>query len=155
MKQPANKTCTRRASRILPHSQDRSAVSSRKTRTGATAYLCAACCAVEEARKWAARNSLRADSENQLMALTRLMTAQGGYEPKLLRDDPAHAVNLWHFLREWHRRGYVMRRERDGKAVFALRDACPDCLQRGAHADDCGLRFGETFAERQKPKMAI
>jgi hypothetical protein len=89
------------------------------------------------------------------MTLTRLMMAHRGYEPKLLRDDPAHSGNLWHFLREWNRRGYVMRKERDGRAVFALRDACPDCLVRGQHADDCGLRFGEIFAERRKPKRAM
>jgi hypothetical protein len=145
-----NKTCTRRASRILPHSKDRRAVSSKRTKSGRTVHLCAACNAVDEARQWAEKNKFPAGSESQIMTLTKLYTAQAGYEPKPYRIE-ANAHNLWHFLREWHRLGYVLRRERDGKTVFALRDACPDCLMRGQHAEDCGLKFGEVFAERRKP----
>lgn len=151
--------CTRRASSILPHSADARPVVACDSQSGARVYLCAGCLAAMEAERYAQRMGLVLGGEQQLRALVVLRDASAGYEPP---SSGARVNQLWRALKLLTAKQFAMRVERRDDAgrlisvLFALRDACPDpeCLRRdGTHSAECGLVFGEAFAERTKERV--
>ena len=135
----APKACTRKATLHLRHSEDRTPVMMSKNALGKPLYLCAGCCALVRACAWMRRNGIAPTSQTQVGTLARVMQSPHGYEPPKFAHDAMNSGNVWHFLRAWQKMGLVMRKERAGVAVYALKDACPDCMGRGVHSEDCAL----------------
>lgn len=154
-KAPAH--CTRKASAILRHSADPKPIVACSLKSGAKAYLCSACHAALNAERWALRMGVSCRGEQELAALAAVLESKAGYEPPPFSLDK-RANNIWHAL-NGHASAKLVRKVRrsiEGQPVarilWAARDACLDCLSRGEHADDCGLTFGEAFAEKMRQR---
>lgn len=152
--------CTRKASAILAHGADRRPVAAYRTERGTVVHFCASCAAYVRAERWLLNLGVNSPSEIAIRTAARLIGAQGGYEPPKAPDH--RAGGEWFYLRSWERSAIArrLRRETLGpnneiqavRVLFVARDACPDpqCLRRDGHSPECGLTFGESFAERIK-----
>lgn len=144
--------CTGKASAILRHSADQRAVAFCMNRNGSYVYLCAGCLAAMKAERMAAKLGQTNCGEQQIKALAAVMTAPAGYQP----PSNGHRANqIWHALKMWASLGVMRRVEHKLgemlEVLYVMRDACPDpqCLRRdGMHSENCGLTYGDTFAER-------
>lgn len=145
--------CSIKATAFLPHSADKRPVAYCENMQGQRRWLCQGCLESLRAERWAQRFGLEELGEGALAALRHVLFAPQGFTPPV--EVNRRTASIWHALRDLERRKLIMRHLRvdASQAVrlrFAARDACPSCLQRGSHAEDCGLSFGEAFAERKR-----
>lgn len=156
--------CTRKASSILRHSADQTPVVVCENRSGARVYICAGCLSYLKAERWLLNRGLASPSSIAIRTAARLLESDGGYEPAKAPDHRADSE--WFYLRAWERTSIARRLRREVlgpnneiqaiKALFVPCDACldPRCLRRdGSHTAECGLTFGDSFAERAVKKL--
>lgn len=147
--------CTRKASPVLPHGQDKRAIAVCTTAKNCKVYLCAACLGYIEAECFSRRFTREDFSATMLRVLADVLAAGAGYLPPSLRDN-GKAHTIWHNVKRLEKLKLAYRSRRLGveTSIFVARDACPDpeCLRRHGHSEKCGLSFGEVFAERMPVK---
>ena len=110
------KLCTRKATGLLHHSENRAAVWSGTTASGAPVHLCANCRAYDLAREQTKSDASwlggRGVSDSAVYALALVM--RGAVQPGNVlnyRND-----RIWFWLRQWERLGLVTRQVE----VFAM-----------------------------------
>lgn len=141
-----NRTCTLAATSILPHNPDKAATHEARNANGNRVRLCSYCASYALAFQWAEGLKMQISGEQMLYALALVWRQERGFcMPQVsqelhLRRLGSLAFNLAALVDEKLLQKIGPR--------YLLRDACPACYLRGAHDLDCGLLFGEEFAQR-------